>query len=324
MFEIIAEPSINLVRNGFAGFVTNLLYYPAARWIITDMSTESQKDHGVTDVFIDAHVHFYDCYSLPEFFNSARDNFTHAAVKLGLGDQFQSVLLLTEGGDANLFQQLREKSIDETAVDGWRIRETGEPDSVIASSATGFDIIVIAGRQIVTIERMEVLAVCTDALFEDGQKITDAIDAVIRAGGIAILPWGFGKWMGRRKRIIDRLLKKQDGRLYHLGDNSGRTWTGPEPAQFRNARSSGKLVLRGTDPLPFRGEEKRVGKFGFHLRGPSPWMDLGPAASVRQMLTASQSLPVPYGKLERPVTFIRHQLKMQIRKMRNKVGGTAI
>jgi hypothetical protein len=76
--------------------------------------------------------------------------------------------------------------------------------------------------------------------------------------------------------------------------------------------------------LPFRGEEKRVGKFGFHLRGPSLWMGPGPAAGVRQMLTASQSPPVSYGKLERPITFIRHQLKMQSRKRRNKVGGTTI
>lgn len=288
------------------------------------MSTENQKNHGVVDILIDAHVHFYNCYSLSAFFNSARNNFTRAAVKLGLGDQFQSILLLTEGGDANLFQLLREKAIDESAIDGWRFRASGEPESVIASSSTGFEVILIAGRQIITIERMEVLAVCTDAQFEDGQTVTDVIDAVIRAGGIAILPWGFGKWMGRRKRIIDHLLTEQDRRLFHVGDNSGRTWTGSEPVQFRNARKSGKLVLRGTDPLPFRGEEKRVGKFGFHLRGPSLRMGPEPAAGVRQMLTAPQYPPVPYGKLERPITFIRHQLKMRSRERQNKVDGTTI
>jgi hypothetical protein len=271
------------------------------------------------DILVDGHVHIHDCHALPVLLQSAWANFAHAAAELGLGDRLHPVLLLTESRGTDYYQWLREKALAGEPVADWHFRLTEEPDSVIAARRTGHEMTVIAGRQIVTAERLEVLAVCTAARFEEGRIISEVIEAVSRAGGIAIVPWGFSKWTGRRMRTVDRLIEDSAGRSFHLGDNAGRLALWPEPPQFRRARERGTYVLRGTDPLPFPGQEKRVGSFGFHLRGPYPRTH--PASGIRKILDAGNSPPVSYGTLERPIAFVRHQLKMQAKKRRRGTAG---
>ena len=284
------------------------------------MASEHQTTSSRESVLVDGHVHIHRCFDLQALFESAQQNFCDAASTLGLGSRFSAVLLLTESQSANYFSSLLQKARDGSLVDGWRFKSTLEPDSLIAVSPAGFELTLIAGRQIVTAERLEVLAVCTDKLFDDGGTIPAVIDSVSAANGVAIVPWGFGKWTGRRKNVINHLMDDYAKRPFHLGDNSGRISVWREPPQFELARSQGQMIFRGTDPMPFPGQEDRVGSFGFSISG--PFSKSRPTASVRNLLGSGHFQPTSYGTLESPVAFTKHQLMMQARKWRRKVGSS--
>jgi len=268
-------------------------------------------------ILVDGHVHIHRCFDLRALFESAQHNFRNAAGTLRLGRRFSAVLLLTESQSANYFSSLLQKATDKSSLDGWRFQPTLEPASLIAISPAGFELTLIAGRQIVTAEGLEVLATCTDELFDDGGMIFEVIDSISAANGIAIVPWGFGKWTGRRKKVINRLMGNFAERAFHLGDNSGRISVWREPSQFRRARSQGQRIFRGTDPMPFPGQETRVGSFGFHING--PFNKSRPTTSMRSLLSSGSIQPTSYGALESPMVFIKHQLKMQTQKWRRKI-----
>jgi hypothetical protein len=235
---------------------------------------------------------------------------------LGIESQFSAVLLLTESHSVNYFSILRRKAMDKTRIDGWRLHPTLEPESLITVSPDGFELTIIAGRQIVTEERLEVLATCTGKLFDDGGATSVVIASVSAANGVALVPWGFGKWTGRRRKVINRLMGNFSERPFHLGDNSGRISVWREPSQFEHARSQGQRIFRGTDPLPFPGQENRVGNFGFSISG--PFDRSRPTRSMRCLLRSDDVEPTSYGALESPIVFTKHQLMMQAWKWRRE------
>jgi hypothetical protein len=276
--------------------------------IVKNKQTKSAPER----IIVDGHVHIHGCFDLKALFESAQHNFRNAASALDLGSQFSAVLLLTESHNANYFSSLRKRAMDKSLVDGWRFQPTMEQESLIAISPAGFQLTIIAGRQIVTAERLEVLAVCTNGLFDDGGMASEVIDSVSAANGIAIVPWGFGKWTGRRNKVMNRLMGDFEERPFHLGDNSGRFSVWREPSQFERARSQGQQIFRGTDPMPFPGQEKRVGKFGFCISG--PFSKSGPAASMRSLLGSGEIQPISYGTLESAMVFAKNQMMMKTRK----------
>ena len=85
---------------------------------------------------------------------------------------------------------------------------------------TGQTLYVIAGRQIITRERLEVLALCTAKEFADGEEVETVLDKVRRAGGLPVLPWGAGKWWGTRGRIVTELLRKGQGESLRCGPSA--------------------------------------------------------------------------------------------------------
>jgi hypothetical protein len=281
--------------------------------IVKNKQTKSPLER----IIVDGHVHIHGCFDLKALFESAQHNFRNAASALDLGSQFSAVLLLTESHNANYFSSLRKRAMDKSLVDGWRFQPTMEQESLIAISPAGFQLTIIAGRQIVTAERLEVLAVCTNGLFDDGGMASEVIDSVSAANGIAIVPWGFGKWTGRRKKVINRLMGNFAERPFHLGDNSGRISVWREPSQFGRARSQGQRIFRGTDPMPFPGQEKRVGSFGFSISG--SFNRSTPTTSMRILLGSGNAQPTSYGALESAMVFTKHQLMMQTRKWRREI-----
>jgi len=72
------------------------------------------------------------------------------------------------------------------------------------------------------------------------------------------------------------------------------------------------LVLPGTDPLPFKSEQTKAGRYGFLLDGA---MDRDrPAAAIRDLLREQTAQPRAFGRLESLGRFLRNQVGMQIRK----------
>jgi hypothetical protein len=62
----------------------------------TLMTSETRALPPHETVLVDGHVHIHDCFDLQILFESAQRNFSSAAGALGLGREFNAVLLLTE------------------------------------------------------------------------------------------------------------------------------------------------------------------------------------------------------------------------------------
>ena len=291
----------------------------------------SDAAHQASTMVVDGHVHIHPCFDVPVLLKSALANFRRnvssssqpfATSNSGSGVAF--LLALSESQGQNAFARLRAKaqSKDDALLENWQISLTDEADSLCArrlsddGSADG-TLYILAGRQIVTREGIEVLALATDRDFAEGHPMADTIQAVLSGGGISVIPWGFGKWLGKRGRRLAAWLRRQrhslgvsPGPALFLADSSSRPTFWPEPALFEQARQNGLSILSGTDPFPFRSEMGRVGCAGFTVSG--AFEPRRPAASLRQALAGAvpSSLAV-YGSPEPPFRCLRNQLAMQ-------------
>lgn len=261
-------------------------------------------------VLIDTHVHLYDCFDRVAFFDGAYRNFQAAAQALGLPGDTPGYLMLAETARDHAFESL----ISQHELDGgrWRFHPAQEGCSLVAA-LDGRDVLtVIAGRQVVIREGLEVLALCCNEQFADGLDVEHTIEQVIEAGGLPVLPYGVGKWSGARGMRVDKLLDGPLGSRLLLGDNAGRLSIGDEPRQFAEARKRGIWVLPGTDPLPFAGQAARVGSYGMLLTG-----DIDrdkPAASIKHLIQTADTQPSAYGRTDGLIHFLIKQIGMQVRK----------
>jgi len=261
---------------------------------------------------LDAHVHIHECFDVSALLDHAHDNFCQAARACGSSERFNGVLLLTESG-ANRFEELRQSADTARHLWGhWRMNTNDEAHSLTASSS-GKELSIVAGRQIVTAERLEILALGLAGEIMSGLPIHETMLAVQATGALCVLPWGFGKWTGKRGRIVRDTLDRRPGRNFFLGDNAGRLGLWPAPGEFRMAARRHIKILPGSDPLPFPDHVSRVGRVGFALDrtidGSRPFQEIG-----RALLDEDEE-PKPYGALERLLPFVRHQVAMQLRKL---------
>ncbi len=203
------------------------------------------------------------------------------------------VVLLAEQQGCNAFESLRA-----------RAHPTREAESLWLDNASISPLLILAGRQVVSAEGLEILAQATAAQFSDGEPAEQLLEAMTAAGAIITLPWGAGKWLGRRGRLLDRLLAADLEGALLLGDNGGR------PAWWREPRLMARPVLRGSDPLPLAGEDARIGSFGSMLEG--ALSRERPAADLRALLRALRQPPPGFGRHVSSLRFVSHQLRMRI------------
>ena len=251
-------------------------------------------------LLVDGHAHLYPCFETAAFLAAARANFAQAAAAMRLPPETPGCLLLTETASEGAFARLRETPLPPP----WRAEWPEDEAAVILrDDPLGPPIVVIAGRQIQTAERVEVLAIGTDAPQRDGRPLEDVLDDLDRAGLPAILPWGLGKWLGRRGRLVRAALRARPGML--AGDNAGRPLGWPTPSAFE-----GHPVLPGTDPLPRPGAEAGVARFGFVLEGP---LDRArPATFIRERLRRLAGQPECFGRRATPLRATLDQVRLRL------------
>jgi hypothetical protein len=178
-------------------------------------------------------------------------------------------------------------------------------------SRTEAPLVIVAGRQVVSREGVEVLALGTRQRFDDGKTAEGLIREVKQAGAIPVLPWGVGKWLGRRGRLVEDLIDAPNLSPLFIGDNSQRPTFWPRPTHFERANKRGIKNLPGSDPLPFPEEVRRAGSYGMTLRGK---IDLEkPAQDLKRRLLDSSTTLRQFGSGAPPVRFVRNQLRIQLR-----------
>ncbi len=115
--------------------------------------------------------------------------------------------------------------------------------------------LIIPGWQVVSEEGLELLVQGVEQFESFGAPAQSVVEVAIAQGAIVTLPWGFGKWIGRRRRLVRRLIALYGDRIL-LGDISGR------PPGWAEPLLAGRPVIRGADNLPLAGSERSIGRYG--------------------------------------------------------------
>ncbi len=266
-------------------------------------------------LIIDSHVHIHDCFDLSTFFESAAINCQAQATAQQHQGQILGVMLLTESSWDHWFQTLaswaeKGQTIENHASVTWSFHRTDEDFTLYTRSSQGMNLLIVAGRQIVTKEKLEVLGLLTNQRFQDGVSIEEAIQHVKESGGVPVIPWGFGKWWGTRGTILTQLMNSSVMTNVFLGDNSGRPNFLPYPSQFSLAAQLGIRIFPGSDPLPFLSENGRPCSVGFSVK--KDVHETRPGADLRSILQDSATPIVPYFHHEGLFRFIKNQVSMQL------------
>ena len=267
-------------------------------------------EDGSSAWLVDGHVHLHPAFDRRRFLDAAAANFRSAARRLRLPDPTPGVLMLTESAGADAFEEVAAAAGGSLA--GWVVTRTAEPISLLLTRPGGARVYLVSGRQIVTSDRLEVLALASRDVVPDGRPLAETVRSVKSAGAVPVVPWGFGKWTGARARRLAEFLQSPDGTGVLLGDNGGRLDIAQEPPLLAQARRRGlPLVVPGSDPLPFASHAERAGRYGFVL---TSGIDSDrPARTVVQYLLSQKDQPCPFGRLTPLPAFLVSQLRMQLR-----------
>ena len=164
---------------------------------------------------------------------------------------------------------------------------------------------IFAGRQLVTRERLEICALATVFSSPDGAlSAEEAVRAVNESGGIAALNWAPGKWFGERGRTVKQLFRDLTPQQLMISDTTMRPTFWCTPRLMNAAAKKGFRIIRGSDPLPFAGEEDLIASYAFLMQG--DFDDSRPAASVRKILADAGDF-TPCGRRSGMLQFAKRQ-----------------
>lgn len=264
-------------------------------------------------LFVDAHVHIYQCFDLNLFFNSAFKNFKNAS-ESRCQEETLFILFVADWSNERWFRKL--KDLADCKTDGseqsrtFRVHRTDEPNSLRVSNLESEELFVIAGRKIITAENLEVLALCSQDEIPDGQSLEQTITLINETGVVPVVPWAVGKWLGKRGHVLTEMMVDPQRPYFCLCDNGNRPHFWRWPSHFRLAQSLGIPIISGSDPLHFHSEAGRTGKFGFCIDRQVSGKQL--SVELDSFLKDTSLTIQCYGDLEHPLRFFRNQLLMQV------------
>lgn len=236
-------------------------------------------------VTIDAHVHLHTVDDAIDALRLARDRLSASAGQIG-------VVMLAERRGFDVLNALRPKLV-----------ATGEPEALWLDDSRS--LLILAGRQIISAEKLEILALATTARLPDGLPAEQLVADLNAADAIVVLPWGVGKWIGKRGALVNRLIANtKPGRLF-LGDNGGRPGFWPV-----NQFGSGLPILSGSDPLPLPGWAHAIGSLASVIDA-----DISgdaPAAALKAFLRNPTVHIRQTGSLAGPIRFVTDQTRLRL------------
>jgi hypothetical protein len=172
---------------------------------------------------------------------------------------------------------------------------------------------VIAGRQLISSEKLELLSLFSTHVFPDNTySLAELARQVTEQGGTPLIAWGVGKWLGKRGRIVEEFINHPPVPHFLIGDNGNRPGFWPYPELLARAEQKGIGALAGSDPLPIASHVKRAGSYGSALDGVV--LDLEhPAQQLQQIISAGATLQ-PFGRGVGVIRFFRDQLQVNLQK----------
>jgi len=253
---------------------------------------------------VDGHVHFHSLDLVAATLSAAARNFR--GITSGGEGAIRGMLLLTQAFGERVFEQLTAGRLPGE----WRLEPAAdEAETLISRNGAGEIIVIVCGRQVRAQGGLEVLALGTRQEFPDGLSLPDTVRAVRDTGSMAVLPWGFGKWLGSRGRRVSETLESFGVRQLAVGDNGSRMAGWAVPQLLSDAERGGFRVIPGTDPFPFAHDYERVGRFGFFAAAAiderAPWR------SLHAWLDTLNTSPPRFGAPTGPLRFAFNQVGIQ-------------
>jgi hypothetical protein len=212
----------------------------------------------------DGHVHVYPFMSIRKVLDSAHRNFFESSEQSAPSNAV-GMLFVADPEGVNGFERLAAfgNKLEAEAPSDWS-RLSNDSISVVLRRSSGASVVAIRGQQLITSEGLEVLGIGYAPHLKSGETLANTVNQIRRVGGWSILAWGVGKWLGRRGRMVtDFVISESGSPDIMLADNGGRPWCWTRVPQFDVAKERGMRIVAGTDPLPLRGEECRIGSYGF-------------------------------------------------------------
>jgi hypothetical protein len=253
-------------------------------------------------IIADTHVHLYPCHEP----GAALAGLATRLARLDPGAQ--RVGFLTERRECHLFADLAAGRVPLPCA--WR---SPQPNSMVLSCDANGSLFLFAGRQWVTAERIEILALTTDTPLPEHRPARDMVAAILAEGAIPVVSWAPGKWFFARGRTVRELIDTFGARLL-LGDTTLRPGIWPEPRLMSEGRAAGLGILAGSDALPTAGEDRLLGTYASRLEG--DFDPAQPVTSIRRLLLTPGAAAARMGR--------RGDVFEVIRRLRSlRAGGNA-
>ena len=259
------------------------------------------------NVIIDGHVHIYPGYEWHEAVSGLVNNLIVA--RGGIRQERPIIAgLLAESRTCHFYRDIAGQA---GGVSHGAMHLTADLDSGCLTIHSGGEIqgYLIAGRQVVTAEKLELLALGADTFIADGLPTEATLAAIISAGSIPVLSWSPGKWFGRRGAMVRHLIETHPSDQFLIGDTGLRPTLWPFPRLMKLAQNRGFKIIGGSDALPLNGEEKWVGSYG--VTAEAEFDANRPAASLRRILADPATPFTPIGKRARTAAFLSRWLRNQ-------------
>jgi len=235
-------------------------------------------------MIVDTHVHLYTVYDREAALRGCAQRLA------ALVPATVAFACLAERHDCHAYQALLETAATEEGITEharYQVMESGQ--CIAFRPGSGLPpLFVLPGRQIVTRERLEVLCLGYDAAIPDGEPAELTIRRIGELDALPVLAWAVGKWLFKRKRVVEKLLDLFGPDQLLIGDSAMRPVFWPEPGAMRAARRRQYRILAGSDPLPRAGDEHQAGRYATQVDG--KFDPNHPAQSLLRVL-ADPSIP---------------------------------
>ncbi len=265
-------------------------------------------------ILLDGHVHIQPGFDLDQFLDQAWLNFSQVSRVMLPGDEDCTfVLLLTEADGYDFFSSLALDAENgySRSEKKWQFHETLEHNSLFATNREQ-RILLIAGRQLISSENIELLSLFCPRVIEDrSRSLAELARQVSNEGAIPLLPWGVGKWLGRRGKAVQAFLDSPPVPFFLVGDSGNRPRIWGYPRLLARAEQQGVGALAGSDPLRFSSHVSRAGSRGGFVHGQ---LNREQPARLLQEILVSKAEIISFGTGVGTVQFIRDQLQANLRK----------
>jgi len=249
-------------------------------------------------LLIDTHVHMHKKYNLDNALDSAWTNFSKQSGDSS-HENYLGVLFIYS---LRAEEYINSEYMESRQPKAWAFKQIDK--ITIEARSLQKKILIKTGYQVVSNEGIEVLVQTNNADEFFGEDTESIIEKALDDKLLIILPWGVGKWLGRRGKIINRIISKYGSRIF-LGDNSARPWFWRNVAQFKLAKKYKTRILPGTDPLSISGEEKIIGTCGIRCE-----VNKLNDYDIIDILTNRQI--TSYGQFESAYRFFYNQFKLRV------------